>query len=140
MILADQAVTSAAPAPPAAPLIVTVSKLDKLYKTLEGDPIEALRNVSFDIRDGEFITVVGPSGCGKSTLLKILAGILRRTSGDVCLRGKGIDGPSRDVGVVFQAPVLLPWRNVLQNVMVPIVVQHRSVMEFEPRARKLIAM
>ena len=97
--------------------VVAVSHLDKIYKTLEGADIEALKNVSFEIGEGEFVTVVGPSGCGKTTLLKILAGILRRTSGDVRLRGRGVDGPSRDVGVVFQAPVLLPWRTVLQNVM-----------------------
>jgi NitT/TauT family transport system ATP-binding protein len=79
--------------------------------------------------------VVGPSGCGKSTLLKILAGILRRTSGRVTLRERPVDGPSRDVGVVFQAPVLLPWRNVLQNVMLPIDIQRRERVEYEKRAR-----
>jgi NitT/TauT family transport system ATP-binding protein len=120
--------------------IITVAQLDKLYKTHEGDTIEALRNVSFDISDGEFITVVGPSGCGKSTLLKILAGILRRTAGDVRLRGKAIDGPSREVGVVFQAPVLLPWRNVLQNVMLPVELQKRDRVAFETRARDYLKL
>jgi NitT/TauT family transport system ATP-binding protein len=139
VILADE--TDAAPRlPSAAPTIIAVSQLDKLYKTMDGAPIEALRNVSFDISDGEFITVVGPSGCGKSTLLKILAGILRRTSGDVRLRGKSIDGPSREVGVVFQAPVLLPWRNVLQNVMLPIELQKRDRVEFEARAKAYIKL
>jgi NitT/TauT family transport system ATP-binding protein len=133
-------VNSSAPSSHAAPMIVTVSQLDKLYQTLQGDRIEALRNVSFDISDGEFITVVGPSGCGKSTLLKILAGILRRTSGDVRLRGKSIDGPSREVGVVFQAPVLLPWRNVLQNVMLPVELQKRDYREFEIRAKAYIKL
>ena len=124
---------------PGAP-IISVRRLDKLYKTLEGETIEALRNVSFDIGEGEFVTVVGPSGCGKSTLLKILAGILRRTSGDVTLRGKGIDGPSREVGVVFQAPVLLPWRNVLQNVMLPIELQRRDRAAFETRAKDYLKL
>jgi NitT/TauT family transport system ATP-binding protein len=122
-----------------APLIA-VARLNKIYRTLEGADIEALKDVSFDVRDGEFVTVVGPSGCGKSTLLKILAGILRRSSGDVRLRERPIDGPSRDVGVVFQAPVLLPWRNVLQNVMLPVEIQRRDRVEFEARARAYLRL
>ena len=125
--------------PPAAQLIA-VARLNKIYRTLEGADIEALKDVSFDIRDGEFVTVVGPSGCGKSTLLKILAGILRRTSGDVRLRERPVDGPSRDVGVVFQAPVLLPWRNVLENVMLPVEIQRRDRVEFEARARAYLRL
>ena len=66
--------------------------------------------------------MVGPSGCGKSTLLKILAGILPASSGDARLRGTLIDGPRRDIGVVFQSPVLFPWRTVLENVLLPIEV------------------
>jgi NitT/TauT family transport system ATP-binding protein len=140
VILANKKVDVPAPGRAPAPNVVSVSQLDKLYPTLEGPQVEALRNVSFDIADGEFITVVGPSGCGKSTLLKILAGILRRTAGDVRLRGKSIDGPSREVGVVFQAPVLLPWRNVLQNVMLPVELQKRDYAEFERRARDYITL
>ena len=121
-------------------MLVRVSALNKIYRTLEGIDIEALKNVSFDVADGEFITVVGPSGCGKSTLLKILAGILRRTSGDVRLRDTPINGPSRDVGVVFQAPVLLPWRTVLQNVMLPVEIQGRDRVHFEARARDYIKL
>ncbi|HEX9466566.1 MAG TPA: ABC transporter ATP-binding protein [Alphaproteobacteria bacterium] len=120
--------------------VVAVSHLDKIYKTLEGADIEALKNVSFAIGEGEFVTVVGPSGCGKTTLLKILAGILRRSAGDVRLRGKAVDGPSRDVGVVFQSPVLLPWRTVLQNVMLPIELQQRDRAAFERRARDYIKL
>lgn len=130
-------------APPAAAdaaTIISVTGLNKLYKTAEGADIEALKNVSFEMRNGEFITVVGPSGCGKSTLLKILAGILRRSSGDVRLRGKPIDGPSREVGVVFQAPVLLPWRTVLQNVMLPIELQGRDRAAYEAKARDYLRL
>jgi NitT/TauT family transport system ATP-binding protein len=121
-------------------MLVSISSLNKIYRTLEGGDIHALHDVNFGIGEGEFITVVGPSGCGKSTLLKILAGILRRTSGTVQLRGKSIDGPSRDVGVVFQAPVLLPWRTVLQNVMVPIEIQKRDRSEYEIRARDYLKL
>jgi NitT/TauT family transport system ATP-binding protein len=132
------AADAAAPAS-GAPLIA-VARLNKIYRTLEGADIEALKDVSFDVRDGEFVTVVGPSGCGKSTLLKILAGILRRSSGDVRLRERRIDGPSRDVGVVFQAPVLLPWRNVLENVMLPVQVLGLDRAAARPRALGLIEL
>ena len=121
-------------------MLISVSALRKVYRTREGDEIEALTGATFTIAEGEFITVVGPSGCGKSTLLKILAGILRRTSGDVQLRGRRVDGPSREVGVVFQAPVLLPWRNVLENVMLPVEIQGRDRGHYEGRARDYLKL
>ncbi len=124
----------------AGPGLISVVALNKIYRTREGNDIEALTGASFEIDEGEFITVVGPSGCGKSTLLKILAGILRRTSGEVRLRGKPVDGPSREVGVVFQAPVLLPWRTVLQNVMLPIEIQRRDRERYRVRARDYLKL
>ena len=126
--------------PTAAQCLVRIAGLQKIYKTRDGNDIHALKDINLDIRDAEFISIVGPSGCGKTTLLKILAGILSRTSGDVTMAGRRLSGPSRELGVVFQAPVLLPWRTVLQNVMVPIQVQRRDRAVFEARARALIAM
>jgi NitT/TauT family transport system ATP-binding protein len=120
--------------------LVRIECLQKVYKTRDGNEIHALKDIDLDIRGGEFISIVGPSGCGKTTLLKILAGILQRSSGEVIMNGRSLSGPSRELGVVFQAPVLLPWRTVLQNVMVPVEVQHRSRAEFAARARALIAM
>jgi NitT/TauT family transport system ATP-binding protein len=121
-------------------MLISVGGLSKVYRTREGVDIHALTDANFAIDEGEFVTVVGPSGCGKSTLLKILAGILRRTSGEVTLRQRPVDGPSREVGVVFQAPVLLPWRNVLQNVMLPIDIQRRQRGEYEQRARDYLKL
>jgi NitT/TauT family transport system ATP-binding protein len=120
--------------------LVTIAGLEKIYATKDGQTIQALKDVNLGIANGEFVSVVGPSGCGKTTLLKILAGILRRSSGDVTIEGRAVIGPSREIGVVFQAPVLLPWRNVLQNVMVPVEVQKRERGKFEERARQLLAM
>jgi NitT/TauT family transport system ATP-binding protein len=88
-----------------------------------GASLAALENISFDVAEQEFVAVVGPSGCGKSTLLKILAGLLPPTGGEARLRGALIAGPRRDIGVVFQAPVLFPWRTVLDNVLLPVDVQ-----------------
>jgi NitT/TauT family transport system ATP-binding protein len=121
-------------------VLISVSGLSKIYRTREGRDIEALTDAGFEVGEGELVTVVGPSGCGKSTLLKILAGILRRTAGEVRLRGRPIDGPSRDVGVVFQAPVLLPWRTVLQNVMLPVEIQGRDRERYETRARHYLRL
>jgi len=119
-------------------VLIQVQDLCKSYITREGEEIEALDNITFQIEDGEFITVVGPSGCGKSTLLKILAGILPKTSGYVTLQGTPIDGPRKDIGVVFQAPVLLPWRKIIDNVLVPVEVQSLDKKKYLDRARELI--
>jgi NitT/TauT family transport system ATP-binding protein len=120
--------------------LVRIAGLEKVYRSKDGNDIHALKNINLDIRAAEFISIVGPSGCGKTTLLKILAGILERSSGEVVMQGKSLSGPSRELGVVFQAPVLLPWRTVLQNVMVPVEIQKRDRAAFEARARQLIAM
>jgi len=98
----------------------------------------ALKNIDFSIGDGEFVSVVGPSGCGKSTLLKILAGLLPPTSGEAFLKGTPIRGARRDIGVVFQTPVLFPWRSVLQNVMLPSDVQRLDKTEMRARAMDLV--
>jgi NitT/TauT family transport system ATP-binding protein len=86
------------------------------------------------------VAVVGPSGCGKSTLLKILAGLLSPSGGSASLRGSAIQGPRRDIGVVFQAPVLFPWRTVLDNVLLPIDVQRLGRERFMPAAKDLLAL
>jgi NitT/TauT family transport system ATP-binding protein len=102
--------------------------------------VTALREISFGIADGEFVVVVGPSGCGKSTLLKILAGLLRPTAGAVDLKGQPIVGPRRDIGVVFQTPVLFPWRSVIGNVMLPADVQRLDRRAMRARALELLTL
>ncbi len=124
----------------AAACLVSITGLQKTYRSKDGNVIEALKEINLDVRTSEFISIVGPSGCGKTTLLKILAGILDRSAGEIVMAGRSLNGPSRDLGVVFQAPVLLPWRTVLQNVMVPVEVQRRDRAVFEERARRLLAM
>jgi NitT/TauT family transport system ATP-binding protein len=98
----------------------------------------ALQDIDFSVRDGEFVSIVGPSGCGKSTLLKILAGLLPASDGDALLRGTPIDGPRRDIGVVFQSPVLFPWRSVLGNVLLPADVQRLGREPMRQRAFELL--
>jgi NitT/TauT family transport system ATP-binding protein len=116
----------------AAPLI-EARGLGMTYRTARGDKVVALDGLNFSVADGEFISVVGPSGCGKSTLMKILAGLLSRTEGEISLGGRSVSGPGPDVGVVFQAPVLLPWRTILQNVLLPTEMRRLAA----PRARAM---
>jgi len=132
----DPAAGRAPGGPPAE--VIAVRGLSLTYGG--GARVAALRDISFAIRDGEFVAAVGPSGCGKSTLLKILAGLLRPTEGTAELRGQAITGPRRDIGVVFQAPVLFPWRTVLGNAMLPADVQRRDRRAMQQRALDLLAM
>jgi NitT/TauT family transport system ATP-binding protein len=118
---------------------ISVQQLSKLYTTRDGG-VAALERISFAVDEGEFVAVVGPSGCGKSTLLKILAGLLSPSGGSASLRGSAIQGPRRDIGVVFQAPVLFPWRTVLDNVLLPIDVQGLGRERFMPAAKDLLAL
>jgi len=104
------------------------------------DAILALRDIDFAVGDGEFIAIVGPSGCGKSTLLKILAGLLPASQGDATLKGQPINGPRQDIGVVFQSPVLFPWRSVLANVLLPVDVQRLGRERMTTCARDLLAL
>src|SRR6266436_5535314 len=120
--------------------LVRIASVEKIYRTKDGNDIHALQDINLDIRTAEFISIVGPSGCGKTTLLKILAGILTRSAGDVVMQGRRLSGPSREIGIVFQAPVLLPWRTVLQNILLPVEIQERNERESETRARQLIQM
>ena len=121
------------------PLIV-VSSLEKTYATRGRTLVHALAGISVEIGAGEFITIVGQSGCGKTTLLKILAGLLPRSAGRVTLRGQSVDEPSRDIGIVFQDPVLLPWRTVLDNVMLPVEVLGLERARSRGRAMDLLAL
>ena len=120
--------------------IIECRKLGKSYETIDGDPVVALEEIDLKISEGEFICVVGPSGCGKSTLLKIFAGLLPYTSGAAELLGQPITGARRDIGVVFQNAVLLQWRNVLNNVLLPADAQGLPRRDYIDRAHELLAM
>jgi NitT/TauT family transport system ATP-binding protein len=119
---------------------IVCRELAKIYETRDGHNVLALASINLSIKDGEFLTVVGPSGCGKSTLLKVLGGLTDITRGKALLNGSPIVGPRRDIGVVFQSPTLLPWRTVLDNVMLPIHVLGLDRKAGEERARGLIDM
>jgi len=119
--------------------VISVKGLRKEYGTPRGTVL-ALDRIDFTVGEGEFVAIVGPSGCGKSTLLKILAGLLPATGGEVRLRSVSITGPRRDIGVVFQSPVLFPWRTVLDNVLLPVDVQRLGREDNRSRALDLLAL
>jgi NitT/TauT family transport system ATP-binding protein len=119
--------------------LIDVEAVTKVYDTGDG-PVESLKPLTFSILEGEFVSVVGPSGCGKSTLLKMVAGLLPPTSGSLTLAGRPIDGPQRDVGIVFQSAVLLGWRNVLDNILLQAEIRKLPMEAALQRAKALMDM
>jgi len=101
--------------------------------------IRALDGISFDVKRQEFLSIIGPSGCGKTTLLRIVAGTVPATSGAVFIDDRRITGPSDKIGMVFQSPVLLPWRTVLENVFLPADVRQAARTQYRERARQMLA-
>ena len=121
------------------PELIAVDGLSKVYETRSGR-VTALEGIRFAIDEGQFVAVVGPSGCGKSTLLKILAGLIPASQGEARLGGTPINGPRRDIGVVFQSAVLFPWRTVLDNVLLPVDVQRLDRDKLRMQALALLAL
>lgn len=117
---------------------VELERVGMVYQAREG-AIEALRTLSLSINEGEFVSLLGPSGCGKSTLLMIVAGLLRPSFGRVTINGRLVDRPQVDVGIVFQNPVLLDWRRVLDNVMLQVEARSLPREAYRQRARDLLA-
>ena len=110
------------------------------YRTAAGE-LPVLDDLSLSIPEGGFCAVVGPSGCGKSTLTRLIAGLMFPDRGEVLLQGEPVRSPRRNVGMAFQNPVLLEWRTILQNVILPleIVAPRMPKAQREERARSLLA-
>jgi NitT/TauT family transport system ATP-binding protein len=100
--------------------------------------IAALERIDLSIAHNQFVSVLGPSGCGKSTLMLIIAGLLVPSTGTIWLQGRPVDGPRRTNGIVFQNAVLLPWRTVLDNVLLPIDLMGEDVRAYRERALELL--
>ncbi|MGE5049556.1 MAG: ABC transporter ATP-binding protein [Deltaproteobacteria bacterium] len=127
------------PARAATDAVIAVRGLRKEYRS-SGGAVVALDDIDFAVSEGEFVAILGPSGCGKSTLLKIVAGLLPGSGGEVRLRDRPVTGPRHDVGMVFQSPVLFPWRTVLDNVLLPIEVQGLGRAKHRAQALELLAL
>ncbi|MBC5768212.1 ABC transporter ATP-binding protein [Ramlibacter sp. GTP1] len=109
------------------------------YQAASG-PVEALRGIDLTIDEGEFVSLVGPSGCGKSTLLRCIAGLRSVTAGRIHVDGTLVDRPIAKVGMVFQAPVLLKWRTVLDNVLLPAELYGLQPRDYLDRAHELLRL
>ncbi len=124
---------------PSAPL-VAIDRVSKRFVTRSGAEVLALQDVSLDIPRDQFVTLVGPSGCGKSTLLKLMAGVIFPSEGEIRLDERRLTGPMREIGMVFQRAVLLPWRSVLDNVLFPIQMLGWPLRDYRDQAHQLIDM
>lgn len=118
---------------------VRVEGIGKRFEGTNG-PVQALEGVTFDVADGEFVCIVGPSGCGKTTLFRIIAGLEPATTGRVVLDGDRVDGPSTDLGLVFQEYHLFPWRTVAGNVGFGLERDGVATTERERRVRELLEL
>ncbi len=119
--------------------IIKIRNVSKTFMSKKAS-VEAIGEVLFDVREHEFVSVLGPSGCGKSTLLRIIAGLIPASSGEVIVHGKRVDGPSPEVGIVFQSPVLLPWRTVLKNIELQVEVRALDRTLYRGKARELLSL
>ncbi|MCR0980728.1 ABC transporter ATP-binding protein [Roseomonas populi] len=137
MMAAPVAGQAAAARPPAS--AIAASGVRKVYSTASG-PVEAVAEASFEIAQGEFVSILGPSGCGKSTLMLMVAGLEATTAGAITVDGMPVTGPQIEAGMMFQDPTLLPWRSVLDNVLFPVFMSRTVTPEDRARAEQLLRM
>ena len=121
------------------PAMIALDRVGMTYAA-ESGPVEALRGISLQVGRGELVALVGPSGCGKSTLLKLVSGLNPATSGQVQVAGRAVTRPIAEVGMVFQAPILLKWRNVLDNVLLPAELAGLDRRRYLDRAAELLQL
>jgi NitT/TauT family transport system ATP-binding protein len=119
--------------------ILQAKALYKLFDTQTGSLL-AVSDINFSVSPGEFLCIVGPSGCGKTTLLQLLGGLLPTTQGEVLLAGSPLVEPHPEIGIVFQKPNLMPWRTVLDNVLLPLQINGLPAGEARQRAEETLAM
>lgn len=121
---------------------IPILEAQSLYKTFDDSngQVTAVANINLAVLPGEFLSIVGPSGCGKTTLLQLLGGLLSATRGQIFLSGDSLVKPHPEIGIVFQKPNLMPWRTVLENVMLPLEISDIPTAEREKRAQETLAM
>jgi NitT/TauT family transport system ATP-binding protein len=132
MVAADPGTKSRAGVP------IAIAGVTKHYRTARGGDVHALSEVELAIAAGEFVSIVGPSGCGKSTLLMLVAGLIPATSGAIMVGGVPVKGAVGNVAIVFQRDVLLDWRTVLGNVLLPVEIKKLEPVRHRQKARDLL--
>jgi len=121
--------------------LVVLDRVAKTFPTKDGS-LEALREISLDVAEREFVTLIGPSGCGKSTFLRLIGDLISPTSGSIRVNGKPAERArrDRDYGMVFQAPVLMDWRTIVKNIELPLEIMGYTAAERERRASELLRL
>ena len=117
--------------------ILEAHNLKICYQAVNGE-VEAVRDVSFSVTEGEFISIVGPSGCGKSTLLSAIAGITPITSGKILLSGSEVSGVCNDIAYMLQKDNLLDWRSIRKNVLIGLEIRRQLTAENIDYADRLL--
>ena len=120
--------------------MIRLDGVGKTYRTRRGDVVRAVEDVTLHVAENEFVTLVGPSGCGKSTLLRLVAGLTPATRGAIRVRDTAVREPFPDVGFVFQQPVLLPWRSVLDNVLFSVEMLGQPPRQYRKQAADLLEL
>lgn len=119
---------------------IEIRGVSKTYETTDGSIVHALRDIQLEVAQGEFVSFLGPSGCGKSTLLHAVAGLLEPTAGNVDVFGVSAAPGRNDSATMLQTPVLLPWRSVLDNVLLPSELLKLNIDESRNRAMELLEL
>ena len=121
--------------------LIRIDNVSHTFNTITGT-LPVLKNLTLSVPENGFTAIVGPSGCGKSTVTRLVAGLLKPNSGSIWLQGQKVASPRNIVGMAFQNPVLLEWRSILKNVMLPleIVPNSLSPTKCEERARALLKL
>ena len=117
---------------------IELRDVSKRYATASGEGVQALEQVDLSIAAGEFVSIVGPSGCGKSTLMMLVSGLIPASSGAIHVGGTPVNGAVKNAGIVFQRDVLLDWRTVLANVLLPVEIKKLDRATHTQKARELL--
>ena len=121
--------------------VIDLNAVTQTFVSSDGSPVTALQGVDLHLRRHEFVSLIGPSGCGKSTILRLIAGLIRPSSGEVRIFDLPVTEPRDEIGMVFQKPTLLPWLSVLDNITFPMRHNYGHVeMKEEARAQQLLEM
>lgn len=118
--------------------MIEISNAGQVFGPAAEGGVRALDGINLTIRDREIVTLVGPSGCGKSTLLRLVSGLIPPSEGTIRINGDKVTAPRQDTGIVFQAPTLLPWATIFENVMFPSSIMKRDDEAARQRARDLL--
>lgn len=118
-------------------MVIELRNVALTYQSPNGE-VEALKDISFDMEDGEFVSIVGPSGCGKSTLLSLIAGLEKPSGGTVLTDGETVTGPSQKIGFMPQRDQLFEWRSIWGNVTLGLEIRRQNTPERQAHVRELL--